>query len=228
MEVVTGFRSRLRRSRNPDERKGKRRMALVLLVRHGQTDWNMTGQIMGRQPIPLNAVGERQARALGTALTELPIERIYASPTLRTQQTGEIIAATHGDSLKVETEEGLVEIGVGAWEGRFWSELSLDPIRHRYYSEADACPPGGETLLEVQRRATAAVERRCTRNGILLFISHADVIRTIVAHYLRIDLRAVRQMRIDHASMTAIKLSADAPELLYLNRVAADSVTRPL
>jgi broad specificity phosphatase PhoE len=194
-------------------------MAHLLLVRHGETDWNVTGRIMGRQPVPLNSTGEQQAHALSQELRRLAIDAIYVSPTLRTQQTGQIIASTCRASIEVE--DGLVEIGVGDWEGRYWKELTEDPIRHRYYSHtASACPPGGETLNEVQRRAATAVERRSShRNGTLLFVSHADVIRTILAHYFQLEMHRVRHMRIDHASVTAIHLGVDHPELLYLNRI---------
>jgi len=65
----------------------------------------------------------------------------------------------------------------------------------------------------------AAVERARTRAGAdrLLFVSHADVVRTILAHYLQLDLKTVRQLRIDHASLTALEINGTLADLLFLN-----------
>jgi broad specificity phosphatase PhoE len=197
-------------------------MALILLARHGQTDWNVSGQIMGCSPVPLNDTGERQAYALARELKALAPDRLYASPAIRTLQTARIIAAVV--TVPIQIEEGLIEIGVGEWEGRYWRELEGDPIRLHYYSQPDtACPPGGETLRQVGRRAVAVVERATAASpeATLLFVSHADVIRTILAHYLALEIDAIRCMRIDHASLTALNLTGPRAELLYSNRVAS-------
>jgi probable phosphoglycerate mutase len=118
-------------------------------------------------------------------------------------------------------DQGLSEIGVGAWEGRYWKELSDDPVRRDFYSRpSEACPPGGETLCAVQARAVAAVERAGAGDsaGILVAVSHADVIRSIIAHYLRLEFVQTRGMNIDHASVTALDLNVLAePRLLFLN-----------
>lgn len=197
-------------------------MALILLARHGQTDWNLSGQIMGRAPVPLNETGERQVQALARELKQLAPNHIYASPAVRTLQTARIVATAL--TLPVEVEEGLVEIGVGEWEGRYWRELEGDPVKVHFYTRPDtARPPGGETLHEVGRRAVGVVERARTASpgSALLFISHADVIRSIMAHYLGLKMEAVHHMRIDHASLTALSMAGPEPELIYVNRVAS-------
>jgi broad specificity phosphatase PhoE len=197
-------------------------MALILLARHGETDWNLTGQIMGRSPIPLNETGERQVQALARELKRLPPDHIYASPVVRTLQTARILGIAL--NLPVQVDEGLLEIGVGEWEGQYWRDLSGDPIRLQYYSHPEtARPPGGETLNEVGRRALGVVERanRASASSTYLFVSHADVIRAILAHYLRLGMEGVRHIRIDHASLTGLNVGGPQPELLYVNRVAS-------
>jgi broad specificity phosphatase PhoE len=196
-------------------------MALILLARHGETDWNLTGRIMGCSPIPLNETGERQVQALARELKRLPPDYIYASPAVRTLQTARIIGTAL--NLPVQVDAGLVEIGVGEWEGRHWRDLSDDPTRLQYYSHPNtARPPGGETLNEVGRRALGVVERANTTSAssTYLLISHADVIRTILAYYLGLEMEAVRHIRIDHASLTGLNVGGPQPELLYVNRVA--------
>ena len=100
-----------------------------------------------------------------------------------------------------------------------------DLIRENFYSNpTEARPPGGETLKEVQIRAVAAVERVMkdspTSSEVadqFVIVSHADVVRTIIAHYLHMELQTIRQVRIDHASLTALELDGLLASLLFLN-----------
>ena len=95
-------------------------------------------------------------------------------------------------------------------------------MRHQFYSDPqNARPPGGETLQEVQTRAVLAVTRAFAagHDGPVLCVSHADVIRTLIAHYLRWSLQDLRQIRIDHASLTALEIQHDTVSLLFLNHV---------
>ncbi|WP_447599748.1 histidine phosphatase family protein [Nitrospira sp. Nam80] len=193
-------------------------MPICLLIRHGETDWNRSGRVMGDQPIPLNHAGERQARELARLLGGAKIARLYSSPVLRALQTAQVL----GEALQaaVVPAQGLSEIGVGAWLNRFWRDLAEDPAKRDWYTRPDeARPEGGETLCEVQRRAVSAVQEvlPTLRGGHCAFVSHADVIRTIVAHYLQLDLAALRNIKIDHASATALEIAPQGNQLLFLN-----------
>lgn len=195
-------------------------MPTIFLVRHGETDWNRSGRIMGEQPVPLNSLGEAQARRLAAFLRGRPFEAVYSSPATRARQTADILASTL--DRPVTTDRGLTEIGLGEWEGRYWKDLADDLTRRNLYAAPEeARPPGGETLREVQSRAVAAVEqaRSAEGAGALLFVSHADVVRAIVAHYLGFELRRIRQVRIDHASLTAVEVKGALADLLFLNYV---------
>ncbi len=193
-------------------------MPIILLVRHGETDWNRSGQIMGDRPVPLNQHGKDQAHQLATCLKDRRIQTVYSSPVTRAVQTAEILASVLGACVTVLP--GLSEIGVGEWAVKFWKDLADEPVKQNYYIKPhEARPPGGETLAEVQARAVAAIEEAC-RNGTcepFLFVSHADVIRSVLAHYLRLDFIGLRQARIDHGSLTALRLVEGAAELLCLN-----------
>ena len=193
-------------------------MPTILLVRHGETDWNRSGQIMGERPVPLNQNGEVQVKRLASFLKSRSIRALYSSPVARAIQTGEILASVL--QVPLTADRGLTEIKVGEWEGRYWEDLTAEFARQQFYtSPEEARPPGGETLSEVQIRAVAAVERARARAEAdrLLFVSHADVVRAILAHYLKFDLNTVRQMRIDHASLTALELNGTQADLLFLN-----------
>ena len=193
-------------------------MPTILLVRHGETDWNRSGRIMGIRPVPLNQNGLTQAARLALQLTALPAPALYSSPVVRARQTANILASTL--RVPVTEEPGLSEIGVGEWEGLHWNEFDGDPARVNFYRlPQEARPPGGETLGEVQQRAIAAVERALGRMkaGTAVLVTHADVIRTIVAHYLETDLQTMRHMQIDHASVTALEITGSSGTLLCLN-----------
>jgi len=173
---------------------------------------------MGQRPIPLNALGARQAERLAPLLQSHGVHSIYSSPVLRAQQTATILG--NALSCTVQLEPGLTEIGMGEWEGRYWKDLAHDLNRHNLYLLPDeARPPGGESLREVQARAVAAIERSRRQQEIttVVCVTHADVVRAILAHYLTFDLRTIRQIRIDHASVTALEFQDSLIDLLYLN-----------
>lgn len=193
-------------------------MPTILLVRHGETDWNRSGRIMGIRPVPLNQNGLTQAARLALQLTALPSPALYSSTVVRARQTADILASTL--LVPVIEEPGLIELGVGEWEGRYWNEFDGNPARVNFYRlPQEARPPGGETLGEVQQRAVAAVERTLSRMkaGSAIFVSHADIIRTIVAHYLETDLQTMRHVQIGHASVTALTIKGSSGTLLCLN-----------
>lgn len=193
-------------------------MPTILLVRHGETDWNRSGRIMGIRPVPLNQNGLTQAARLALQLTALPAPALYSSPVVRARQTADILASTL--RVPVIEEPGLSEIGVGEWEGRYWNEFDGNPARVNFYRlPRETRPPGGETLSEVQQRALAAVERALSRMkaGSAVVVTHADVIRAIVAHYLETDLQTMRHIQIGHASVTALAINGSSGTLLCLN-----------
>ena len=193
-------------------------MPIVLLIRHGETEWNRSGRVMGDQPIPLNPTGEAQAHTCAGVLSRTPISAIYTSPVLRAAQTAEILRGPQ--EIPLHQVPGLSEIGVGNWINRYWHEFADDQAKREWYTRPDrARPSGGETLREVQQRAVAAVEQALatTHDAPIVFVSHGDVIRAIIAHYLQLDLAIIRQARIDHVAVSGLDLTGAAAQLLFLN-----------
>jgi len=87
-----------------------------LLIRHGETDWNSIQRLQGREDIPLNAAGLRQAEICGTALKGMPIHTIITSPLCRAVKTAEIIAVHTGGTVIVD--DGLIERDYGSLSGK--------------------------------------------------------------------------------------------------------------
>jgi len=193
-------------------------MPTLLLIRHGETDWNRSGRVMGDQPIPLNSTGEQQARACADMLAQTPIAGIFTSPVLRAVQTADILS--QAQATRPQHLAGLREIGVGDWINRYWQDFAEDTAKRDWYTQPDrARPAGGETLPEVQKRAVTAVEQvlQTAHEATYLLVSHGDVIRALLAHYLRLNLGALRHARIDHAGVSGLELTDAAAQLLFLN-----------
>ena len=126
---------------------------LIYVVRHGQTDWNAERRLQGQKDIPLNPIGREQARLNGIDLAEiLKVEGIafdfVASPLTRTRQTMEIIREAMGvDPKAYRTDERLVEVSYGDWEGSTIKELKAtqrDRVTERNLNKWDFIPPGDD------------------------------------------------------------------------------------
>jgi probable phosphoglycerate mutase len=197
--------------------KTKKRLNLIV-VRHGLTDWNEDGRLLGRNPIELNPRGLAQVAEVGKALKALPIEAVYSSPQKRTQQTAEAIARVHG--LDVITEPDIDEVWLGRWQGKRVSELRGDPDLERYIEdptyECDAIEPA----VKVQERTVAFVERlrkEKDNDGTYVLVSHGDPLRLLLVHYLEMALPLFRRLVIDNASVTILRFTPKAPKLTKLN-----------
>jgi uncharacterized phosphatase len=150
------------------------RVTLLYIVRHGETDWNLTRRIQGSTDIPLNATGREQAAATGRLLARRQWDAIISSPLARAKETAEIIAGHVG--IPVSTAiEAIVERNYGAAEG-----LTGEEIEARYPSGADV--PGRETREHVLARVLPALMQIADEHagGSLIVVSHGGVIRSVL------------------------------------------------
>ena len=132
----------------------------VIMVRHGETAWNVLCKFLGSKDLPLNEKGRRQAGYAREALKDEKIDVIYSSPMLRAYETGEII---RGDRrMEIHTDDGLREIACGAWEGLNGHEVeALYPGQIELWGNrpAELQIEGGDTFAEVQERIIDAFWR---------------------------------------------------------------------
>ena len=182
-------------------------MALVILVRHGQTDENVSGRISGQGPVPLNTRGQEQARLAAEALAPLGITHIFSSPLVRARQTAAFLA----ERLQKFIEEipDLREVGYGDWEGKTFNEMRTHPVAHQvFHDPINATFPNGESLLEVQQRGIRVIEwvRNTYPQGIVTMVSHGDVIRTSLAHYLGMPFNEYRRLDLDNGAISVLEL----------------------
>jgi broad specificity phosphatase PhoE len=194
----------------------------VMLMRHGETDWNREGRVMGRNPIALNERGRAQVEAAARFAMTIRPDLIVASPLVRARQSAEIMSAGLGGVAIVE-EAGIAEVLYGRWEGMVYHELLEDP----YYAEYRKSPvehptPGGETIPQVQARGVEAVLRILREHAgrRVMFVSHGDIIRTILCHFMGLELGFFHRLRIDNASLSTVQVSGKFAELKFLNLLA--------
>lgn len=194
-------------------------MTELLLVRHGLTDWNVDRKVMGRQPIPLNSEGRAQARSLAKGLKEIPIHAVYVSPTKRTLQTAQILLKGR-DPIPLVEDDGLVEVDFGDYVGKDLSELHASGIFQQYVKNPSSCDiPGGEKVVDVQRRAMASVDKMISKHAgeRVVALSHGDVIKTILIHFLNMPFDCWHHLSIDTASMSLVKLGNDRTKVSVVN-----------
>lgn len=193
-------------------------MALLLLIRHALTD--ATGQrLSGRAPgFHLSETGRAQAARLGERLAAVPLAALYASSLERCMETAEAVAA--GRRLAVTPAPELLEVDYGRWTGRplaqlartnLWREIQLSPGSARF--------PDGERLWEVQARAVAALDGMAARHrkGIVAVVTHADVIRLVLAHYAGVHIDLFQRLIVSPASVSAVALGDRIPRIVRMN-----------
>jgi probable phosphoglycerate mutase len=200
----------------------------LLLVRHGVT--GETGRILtGRLPgVALSDRGRLDAAVVADRMADTPATAAYTSPIRRCRETARIVVAPHG--LTPITERRLIEVDYGSWSGRrladlsrlkAWGRLMAAPARFRF--------PEGETLGEAQMRAVEAVEELAGRHGTdqVLAVSHADVIRVLLCHYLGMPLDLIHRLHVAPLSLSVVDLAADGTvHVPAVNQVFAPAEVR--
>jgi broad specificity phosphatase PhoE len=155
----------------------------ILLARHGETEFNVSGRWQGQGNSPLTPRGLAQARELGRALAPDPIAAVYSSDLGRAAQTAHEVAVLHG--LEVQLEPHLREIDVGGWSGKSGPEIDIEfPGGRQAWANAPAGMrlPEGETLLETQTRALAFFAERMPAHAgqTIVVIMHGGIGQTIL------------------------------------------------
>lgn len=194
-------------------------MTILLLIRHGQNDWVSKKRLAGRiAGVRLNGEGRKQVKAAAERLAHLPIKAVYSSPLERCWETAEAIAEPH--QLPILELAEVAEVRYGEWEGEKlkklakrpeWAAVQHFPSRFRF--------PDGESLLEVQQRAVAALEQVCSKHGeeMIAVVSHADVIKLVLAHYLGVHIDLFQRIGLSPASVSVVALGKHGVQVVRVN-----------
>lgn len=194
-------------------------MTILLLIRHASNDYLKEGRLAGRTPgVHLNAQGQREAEDMARRTAHIPLEAIYSSPLERATDTADALARCH--QLPVQIIPGLLEGDAGEWTGKKLSELNgTDTWKAIQTKPIGVKLPGGESIDEVQTRMVAAIQeiRKKHPDGIVAIVSHADPLKSVVAHYLNWDLNNFQRIAISPASVTVIQVDDKGAALLRSN-----------
>ena len=196
-------------------------MTRIILVRHGETEWNREEHFRGHADVPLNEAGLNQAKRTGerVAAQWRPVA-IYSSPLSRAVKTAEAVAWHF--SLMVQVHPGLIDIDYGQWQGLTPGEAKErwpEAINAWYNAPHKALIPGGETLDELRRRAEETVKDLATRHegDTIALVGHTVINRVIMLsvlglrndHFwrLRQDTCAINVFEVDEGVFTIVSLN---------------------
>jgi len=198
-------------------------MTSVLLIRHGETEWNVEGRIQGYLDSPLTDLGLTQAEALGARLAGEALDALLASDLGRTRQTAHPITTATG--LSPVFESGLRERNYGAWEGRTFAEIRRDfPHEYERFQRHDphAAAPQGESAVQFQDRIVGALTRLAgtLRGRRIAVVTHGGVLGVMYRHAMGLGLDAPRTYTIANASINRLHFDGSSWKIESWGEVA--------
>ena len=196
-------------------------MVRVILVRHGETEWNRLRRIQGgNSNPPLNEKGRQQAESVALRLKSERVQAIYSSPLRRSLDTARAIARHH--RLEVDLEPDLKELNVGELEGILIADLgkSFDELLI-ISGQSEILPraPGGESLIELQQMAWSAIKHlvRQHTDGSIVVVSHYFTTLTIICAALDLSLCQMSRLRVSPGSISVLAFDEQTPRLVLFN-----------
>jgi probable phosphoglycerate mutase len=177
----------------------------LYLIRHGETEWSLSGQHTGRTEIGLTARGREGARELAPYLTGIAFARVLTSPRQRARQTCEL--AGLGGAAEIEPD--LAEWDYGDYEGKRSAEIWEE--RPGWDIFRDGCP-GGETPAQVSDRADRLVERLRALQGNVALFSHGHFGRVLAVRWIDLPVIKARHFALGTASLSILGRQASDPD----------------
>ena len=199
-------------------------MTQILLVRHGETEWNVESRIQGQTNSSLSTRGRHQAEAIALRLADTPIHAVYSSDLTRALDTATPIAARHG--VAIQPAPALRERSFGAWEGLTTDDIALRfPAEYRQWRSGQGdveqdihASVGGETWAQVQARVFSFMDTvlRDWHGQTVLLVGHGGSLRVAVLHALGAPLPVALRLQFDNASLTVLSYRDDYPPRVKL------------
>ena len=195
-------------------------MTRLIVVRHGQTLWNLERKYQGHSDIALTDKGIKQAEAVAARLAEEKIDAVYASDLSRAFKTAACIADKHG--LTVQVVPALREIKFGDWEGLTYEQISEQwpGLLGKLWTTPDELQiPGGESFQQLKERAYTAIEKIVAAHPdqTVIVVAHGGTIGTILCAMLDIHLNHVWSIRQDNTAVNIIEYYEGRPTITLLN-----------
>lgn len=196
----------------PTPREGHRGLRL-LLVRHGETEWNRVSRFQGGIDVPLNDNGRQQAQKAAEFLKDIPIDFAISSPMLRPKETAEIALQYHSH-VQLELKEAFREINHGLWEGKLESEIKQEyaDLLHQWHIAPETVQmPEGENLQQVWDRAIAcwneivqSAEISDSKLTTGLIVAHDAINKVILCHVLGLSPASIWSIKQGNGAVTVV------------------------
>lgn len=198
-------------------------MTRIILVRHGETTWNVEGRYQGQEDTPLSQRGLQQGQLLAEGLRNLPIDLYISSPLQRSYQTCKFCADLH--KLPVATDERLLEINHGTWEGVLAKDIEAQYPQefHQWHTQPHLVQmPGGENLEDVRRRVRAAFDDYAAAypNQTILVAAHDAVNKAIICDLLELSMEHFWQIKQDNTCINVLEYQDGIWRVVLLNSTA--------
>lgn len=185
----------------------------IFLIRHGETEWSLSGRHTGRTDLPLTSEGERLARGLEARLHGIRFDHVLTSPLLRARRTCEL--AGLGDVAVAYTD--LREWHYGDYEGRTSAEIHKE---HPHWNVFEHGCPGGESVKQMARRADRVVSLLGEIEGRVAVFAHAHFLRSLAVRWIGVPLRHGLYLTLGTASVSKLAYAhppADTPVIALWN-----------
>ena len=178
-------------------------MTRLILIRHGETDWNVENRRQGRNDRPLNSKGKAQAKLVADyALATFDIQKVWSSPLQRCAETAAMLDAP------VYTSDLLLEIDYGDWEGMLESEIDVSYSDRYPHGTATVDPPGGEKRSNLPVRARQFLEESRIANevGDVVLVGHGGSMKGLLVALLGLPDHAMYNFVMDNCSVSTVKM----------------------
>lgn len=188
-------------------------MTELVLVRHGETEYNRAGRFLGHGDEPLNETGRRQARRAAEIIGSVG-GAFWSSDLRRCRETADAIGAGYRCAPELR------EMDFGAWEGLTWREIrerhpEISARFARSWMEVPA--PDGESYRDMAQRVIGCCDEIIAVGGTAVVVTHAGCIRAIIAHYLLNDLALAWRFMVENGAVTRLIVDGDSTYLKSLN-----------
>ena len=198
-------------------------MTRLVLVRHGETEWNRLGRYQGQSDIALNARGLAQAENLGKRLASEKIDAVYCSDLRRAKQT--IRPLILGNKNKVTYSKELRELNFGDFEGKYFEEIkdSYIPLAQSWRDgNLEVTAPGGETLAQLGQRITCFADQISEKhsNETVLVVAHGGPLQMMICYLIDIDIQYWWRFHLDTASLSVVDVRHEWNVLSLMNGTA--------
>lgn len=199
-------------------------MVRIILVRHGETTWNIEGRYQGQEDTPLSQRGLQQGQLMAEALKNIPVDLCISSPLQRSYQTCKFCADLH--QLPVATDVRLTEINHGLWEGVLAADIAKQypeefALWHTQPHLVQMPGAGGETLEDVRRRVREAFDEYAQKydGKTMLVAAHDAVNKAIICDLLGLGMEHFWQIKQDNTCINVLEYNNGTWRLVLLNSV---------